>query len=164
MPSINCCHNIICKKKAVLLCCFFAFLFFMSCEREYYSPIPNAPVSIRLDLYFAQQLMNTVTADTIIKEQPIGMRQGFGGVLIVHGYGDGNPPLFAYDLACPNEVDRNICVVSDKAGRAVCPKCGSVFVTLWGTGSPEGKSVTKYPLKTYRVITKENSTECWITN
>jgi len=163
MPSNNYCHKRFYKQKSALFFCFAALLFFTSCEEEYYSPIPNAPVSIRLDLYFAQQLMNTVAADTIIKEQPIGIPQGFGGVLIVHGYGDSNPPLYAYDLACPHEVDRRVCVVPDKTGKAVCPKCGSVFVTLWGTGMPEGKSVAKHPLKSYRVV-MSNSTTCLITN
>ncbi|MDR0546637.1 MAG: hypothetical protein LBG77_03500 [Dysgonamonadaceae bacterium] len=144
---------------------FFLFLLFalVSCEEEYISPIPNAPVSINLDLRFEQDLVNIPFTCKIIKEKPVGMRQGFGGVLIVHGYGDNFPPLYAYDLACPHEVDRNIVVIPDSAGKARCPKCGSVFITMWGTGAPEGNSVARYPLKSYRVIVNGNNT-CLISN
>ncbi|MDR1681912.1 MAG: zinc-ribbon domain-containing protein [Candidatus Symbiothrix sp.] len=134
----------------------------MACEEEYTSPIPDLPVSISFNLLFEQDLKNLTGFPKIIREQPIGMRQGFGGVLIVHGVGDTDPPLFAFDLACPHEADRSVTVIPDSAGKARCPKCGSVFVTLWGTGMPEGQSVSRYPLKSYR-LTIQNTT-CLISN
>ncbi|MDR2682902.1 MAG: hypothetical protein LBB64_03415, partial [Dysgonamonadaceae bacterium] len=59
--------------------------------------------------------------------------------------------LFAYDLACPHEIDRNVRVIPDAEGTAHCPKCGSVFVTMWGTGLPEKNSVATQPLRSYVV-------------
>ena len=158
--SINCkfLRNRILRTIVVVFFCFCCW----ACAEEYISPIPNMPVNIRLDLLFEQDLKNLTGFPKIIREEPIGKRQGFGGVLIVHGIGDTEPPLFAFDLACPHEANHTITVIPDSAGKARCPKCGSVFITLWGTGMPEGQSVSRYPLKSYSV-TMQNTT-CLISN
>jgi len=76
---------------------------------------------------------------------------GFGGILVINGLGENVVNLFAYDLACPVEAQRNIRVAPDNpAVTATCPKCGAVFTIATGTGAP--KSDTKYFLKSYKVV------------
>lgn len=58
---------------------------------------------------------------------------GFGGVLLMMGL---EMPQ-AYDLACPVEVNQNIVLSIDPDNLdAVCPKCGSRYNPLTGTGGP----------------------------
>ena len=61
-------------------------------------------------------------------------RIGFGGLLVVYGYGDGfKPEYFAFDLACPYEVNPEVRVTMN-ALQAECLLCGSKFNVLHGTG------------------------------
>jgi Rieske Fe-S protein len=47
-------------------------------------------------------------------------------------------------------VNRNIRVTPSDDGTAHCPKCGSIFVTMWGTGLPQQGPAT-HPLRSYIV-------------
>ena len=76
-------------------------------------------------------------------------RLGLGGLLIVH------TPLDEYcvfDLACPNEQTPNrntIVEVDESMINAVCPRCGTKYQILNGTGiALEGK---KYGLRSYHI-------------
>ena len=116
--------------------------------------IPNQLVSLALDLNFGDtDLIPALATKSITKLRGIGDRGvGFGGVLIIHGFSsNGGLNFFAYDLACPYEADNNVLVIPDDEGKARCPKCGSVYVTMWGTGIPDTQSVSKYPLLPYYV-------------
>jgi hypothetical protein len=126
-------------------------LLLSSCEEELTSPIPNAPVNITLDLDFADSdLVPALAIKSITKPRVATDRIGFGGILIINGYSsNGATTLFAYDLACPVEVDRNILVVPDNIGKARCSQCGAVYNTAYGSGIPESGS--KYPLRSYFV-------------
>lgn len=132
------------------------FLLFMgiafSCEKEYYTSIPNYPVNIELRLENMDYELNAKLAyKTIIQPRYAVEKTGYGGILVINGMGENPVNLFAYDLACPVEVQRNVRVVPDHSGiTATCPQCGAVFTIATGIGRPE--SGTKYSLKSYRVV------------
>lgn len=59
---------------------------------------------------------------------------GFGGILLV---GDLSGAPYAYDLACPVEVSRNVRLEIDtQENVAYCPKCGSRYSVYNNYGSP----------------------------
>lgn len=78
---------------------------------------------------------------------------GFGGILVIHGFaGSGTADYYyAYDLACPNELDPAVSLtVSDKL-EAVCPQCHSRYSIVYGGGTPiDGPAHS--PLLPYRVL------------
>ncbi|MCL1934131.1 MAG: (2Fe-2S)-binding protein [Candidatus Azobacteroides sp.] len=123
-----------------------------SCEKEYYTSIPNYPVNIELRLENMDSELNAKLAYKKITQPRYAVEKtGFGGVLVINGMGENPVNLFAFDLACPVEAQRNVLIVPDNSGiTATCPKCGAVFTIANGTGRPE--SGTKYYLKSYRVI------------
>ena len=78
---------------------------------------------------------------------------GFGGILVIHGFaGSGMADYYyAYDLACPKELDpTNALLVNDKL-EAVCPKCHSRFSIVYGGGTPV-QGPAQSPLLPYRVL------------
>lgn len=78
---------------------------------------------------------------------------GFGGILVIHGFaGSGTADYYyAYDLACPKEMDpTNALLVNDKL-EAVCPKCHSRFSIVYGGGTPV-QGPAQSPLLPYRVL------------
>jgi hypothetical protein len=82
-------------------------------------------------------------------------RIGFGGILVINGHGENMlVNLFAYDLACPVEVDKNIRIVPNDLVQAVCPHCKAVYMIANGSGAP--LSGSKNFLKTYRVSLQSN--------
>ncbi|MDR1527751.1 MAG: hypothetical protein LBS46_08830 [Dysgonamonadaceae bacterium] len=133
--------------------CFIGLLVVAACSDPVISTIPSAPVYFELNLDYADSdLMPALAAKSFTQGRTTTDKLGFGGVLVVHGYSSNEAiHLFAYDLACPNEIDRNVKVVPDTEGKARCPKCGSVYITMWGTGIPEKNSVSHYPLRSYVV-------------
>lgn len=59
---------------------------------------------------------------------------GYGGVLLV---GDISGAPYAYDLACPVELKRDVRLkIDEEANEAYCPKCGSRFAVYTNYGSP----------------------------
>jgi len=153
-----------------LLLIFTAF----SCENEIYSTIPNAPVSykLNLNLYVSDHQLNAGTGAylKITQKRLDTDRLGFGGLLIINGVGLEPVNLFAYDLACPVEANRNALIVPEDinetgtptAFTAKCQKCGAVYDIIGGFGTP--KSGSKYYLRTYRVMKTANSGEYIVTN
>jgi hypothetical protein len=142
----------------------FVLLFFVTgllsaCEQPVTSPVPSAPVNLEINLNYADSdLVPALAAKSFTKPRLATDRLGFGGVLVVHGYNTNDASeFFAYDLACPHEIDKNVIVIPDDAGKARCPKCGSVYITMWGMGTPETQSVSKSPLRSYLVRPKEGN-------
>jgi len=148
--------------KRILALLLFASIAF-SCEKEYYTTIPYVPVYIDIRLDNRDFELNTNLAYKIIDQPRIGLESGklgFGGILVINGMGENPVNLFAYDLACPVEAQRNIRIVPDNSSSqtstvktavtATCPKCGAVYTIVTGTGAPQ--SGTKYYLKSYRII------------
>ncbi|GHT20335.1 hypothetical protein AGMMS4957_06910 [Bacteroidia bacterium] len=123
---------------------------FLACTDTERSPIPDMQVSLSIDLnYQDADLVPALATKSFTVPRVATDKLGFGGVLVINGYSaNGAPTLFAYDLACPVEVERDVKVIADEAGRATCPKCGATFVLAWGSGMPEK---SKHPLKSYLV-------------
>ena len=145
-------------KRILFLLSFICIAF--SCEKEYYTTIPYAPVNIELNLTTLDYELNANLAYKIITQPRFAVeRTGFGGILVINGMGEAPINLYAYDLACPVEAQRNIRVVPDNmssssasvatAITATCPKCGTVFSIATGTGAPQ--SGAKYHLRSYNV-------------
>ena len=141
----------------------FLFLFgciAFSCEKEYHTTIPNYEVRLELNLATLDNVLNTNLAyKTITQSRTALDKLGLGGILIINGMGESLVNLYAFDLACPEEVQRDIRVVPDNmsssssavstAVTATCPKCGAVFNIAAGTGAPQSGS--KYYLRSYKV-------------
>ena len=139
----------------------FFFLFgciAFSCEKEYYTTIPNYDVHLQLDLANSDIILkNTQYAyKTFTQPRIYSDRLLSRGILVINGQGE-SPlvNLHAFDLACPNEAPKNIHVKPDNtsavptANTATCPECGAVYIILDGSGKPQSGS--KYYLKPYRV-------------
>lgn len=133
--------------KKILLLLLLIFPFTGCNEDDIVSRIPLANVNIELDLNFEdRELIGAYVYKSFIrgKERSASSYYGFGGV-VVFNRGD---EMLAYDLACPNEVSRDVCVVPENSGLATCPKCKAVY-HLNSNGSPASGS--EYYLRQYRV-------------
>jgi hypothetical protein len=131
---------------------FFAF----SCENETGTTIPYAQVNLALNVNFQDYALNAALANLSITQKRVETdKLGYGGILVINGFGSNPVNLFAYDLACPVEAVPNTLVVPDDVGLAKCPKCGAVFNIAYGNGNPE--SGTKYYLRSYSVIKEGNN-------
>ncbi|MGI6572717.1 MAG: hypothetical protein ACOX19_04705 [Fermentimonas sp.] len=150
------------KRKADSLtgCLFFkvslfwlGLLSFTSCTNELpRQTIPYAPVNIQIDLNGLDHELRNPLAYKVFTEK--GRRTdverfGYSGVLVTSN-ADGTA-MYAYDLCCPHEKKREVRVVPEDNGTATCSTCGTVFVTLYGLGTPE-KGPSTQPLQCYRVI------------
>lgn len=132
------------------------FLFILSCLDD--TPlltIPFAPVNFTIDLGGQDYSLKVGMSYKIFTEPRVDSdRLGYAGLLIVADVTGST--VFAYDLCCPYEDNRNIRVVPLGDGKVKCPVCNSVFITMFGYsgfgfGTPE-KGPSKEPLQSYRVI------------
>ena len=128
-----------------ILCCLS-----MACDENMVSPIPNAPVNLVLYLNsMDKSLIGSLSYKEYTTRRSETDRLGYGGILVINGLGQNLINLLAYDLACPNEVQRDIKIKPDNTGlQAICPKCGAIFNIATG-GAPESGS--KFWLKRYHV-------------
>ncbi|MDR0507357.1 MAG: hypothetical protein LBH32_11185 [Dysgonamonadaceae bacterium] len=143
--------------KKIALIGTFVFLLHQSCADEVFSPIPNAPVNLILYLHSEDSILNSPLAYKIFIDKRFADDQlGYGGILVVSNGIDSNGEisLFAYDLACPVEVNKTIKIAPDDTGKATCAKCKSVYYIADGNGAPISGS--KYPLKVYKVSPRGN--------
>ena len=160
-------------KKIIVSILFISIAF--SCEEDIYSTVPNSPVSykLNLDLYPVDNQLKAggVGAYLCITQKRLETdRLGYGGLLVVNGIGEDVVNIYAYDLACPNEVQRNVLIVPEDISQtgiptaitAKCPKCGAVYNIVDGYGNP--KSGSKYDLRSDRVAKTVNSGEYVVTN
>ncbi|MDD2512826.1 MAG: hypothetical protein PHH64_02515 [Proteiniphilum sp.] len=124
----------------------------VSCgEEPLRNTLPFAPASFRVDLNGVEHdLWNPLAYKMFTEENRrfASDRFGYAGLLVVAG-ADGT--LYAYDLCCPHEDSKNVVVVPEANGKARCPSCGSLYVTLYGLGSLES-GPGKESLQRYRVV------------
>ena len=119
----------------------FLFLFFVmiveSCTDEsQIFTIPYAPVSFRIDLNgLDYELKEALTFKTFTEKRLSEDKIGFSGILLVSDITASS--IYAYDLCCPYEDNKSIKVDPLIGGKAKCNNCGSVFVTMYGLGTPE---------------------------
>lgn len=143
--------------------CFFILLMlslsFVSCtDRD--SLLPVSHVYLELNLKFKDKaLIEQLGYKTYINQGTdfIAGKEhaGYGGVLVINTISYG---LRAFDLACPNEVSKNIRIeITDNTGLyATCPKCGIKYeVGESGSGIATNADKKLY-LTQYTVIAKGN--------
>jgi hypothetical protein len=127
-----------------------------ACKNNHISSIPSYAVSLQLNLTASYPTFkNSINQYLIINERILETdRIGFGGVLVCTGRPEnGVTRYYAYDLACPVEVKKNIKVVplTDDLFKVRCEECGSEYYVGDGFGMPaSGKA--KEPLRAYKTI------------
>jgi len=107
------------------------------------SSIPNYPVNLQLNLTSTYSTFKNSVNQYLLFEKRINTYDavGYGGILVCSGIGlddSGNSQYYAFDMACPYEVDKDIKVYPDKdgLGTVVCEKCRSVYDVGYGSGHP----------------------------
>ncbi|MDD3787979.1 MAG: hypothetical protein PHO94_04705 [Petrimonas sp.] len=141
------------------------YVLFACNEEAFVTTIPYAPVSFKVDLDGLdgglKGALNVKIFTTDDKRTDFD-RFGYAGVFLVRNATDND--LYAFDLCCPYDAADKTRVEPNTSGGAVCPKCGSVYVTLYGRGDVKSGPSQK-SLQVYRVIRdkmRENS--YYITN
>ncbi len=138
-----------CKKISSVLLVIFSFF---SCDSIDKSVIPDSPVYIERNIHSEALELRTIGGyKTFIEIDQYGDAIGFGGILVQYGYDE---VYYAFDMACPHEVDRNVRVFPNENGQAVCSTCGSVFSIGYGSGNRLSGPV-KEGLRRYRVSISE---------
>ena len=128
----------------------------ISCDEHITSTIPNAPVSLNLDLAGMDNSLNgSLSYKEFTTPRVATDRLGYGGLLVINGLGEYRLNLLAYDLACPNEAQANIKIKPDDTGlTAKCPQCGAVYQIATGGAPKEG---SKFWLRRYNVVAVSGS-------
>jgi nitrite reductase/ring-hydroxylating ferredoxin subunit len=148
------------KLRFILITCFIFLLNSCMLEPEN-SNIPNTRVSFYLDIsisgvdnHLADGLLGNSTIYT--KSDPSQLSPngsyGYSGVVVVRAY-DNN--LYAFDICCTYEANRDIALVDD-GFFLKCPKCGSSFEIGNGTGLVNKGPATQRLKKYY---TTQNSSQ-----
>lgn len=96
--------------------------------------VPFARVYFQVDVNGLDSDLSFFSHKVFTRGRTLGEHTGYGGLLVFRTH-DGE--IFAYDLCCPFEDKREIKVTPTDNGKAVCPECGSIFVTMYGMGSVE---------------------------
>ena len=140
------------RQNFFLIIGFLPFLL-VTCDNSYDSSIPDFPVHLELNLLVSPntKLKNSVNQFLIIDEKSnlkATDRIGFSGILV---YTDFDGKYRAFDLCCPYEAQRDIKIMPNEKGEAVCEKCGSVFFIGYGIGNLIS-GPAKQPLKRYKAI------------
>jgi len=138
------------KQKLFVIGAFLPFLL-VSCDNSYNSSIPDFPVHLELNLLVSPytKLKNSVNQFLIIDKRINATDAiGFSGILV---YTDFDGKYRAFDLCCPYEAQRDIKIMPNEKGEAVCEKCGSVFFIGYGIGNLIS-GPAKQPLKRYKAI------------
>lgn len=123
---------------------------FVACKDEVYSPVPNLPVYLDLNLTATYPNFKNSINQVLLFEKPIKAtdRVGCGGIIVYTGF-DGT--YYAFDMCCPLEAKYDTKVRPNESGQAVCDSCHSVYEIGYGIGNPSsGKA--KHPLKRYKAF------------
>ena len=132
-------------------------VFFITCTKEYYNPIPSLPVYLEVDLTFRDKILwqsplsyKIFTPQNIITGKE---RTGYAGVLVTSSIFGG---YMAFDVACPNEARPDAVIEIDDDNNAVCKVCGSKYEVILNGGSgicTGGPS--QYALRSYRTTLRD---------
>ena len=138
-------------KRRITGVCAVLLLSVLSCGEEApLQTVPFAQVYLRIDLNGLDFDLAAPLAYKIFTTPRTAQdKLGFAGLMVVRNEKGDN--LFAYDLACPYEDSKSALLKPTGDGKAVCPTCGSVFVTMYGLGSVES-GPAKEPLQRYTVV------------
>ncbi len=148
-------------KSKYLITAILVFIFTACIQEPERSNIPNSSVNFCIDVSLsgtdnslADGLLGNskfYTKSNPSKLSPNGS-YGYSGVVVVRAY-DNN--LYAFDICCTYEADKNI-TLKDDGFFLECPKCGSKFEIGNGIGIPNSGPAS-FPLKKYK--TSQNSTQ-----
>ncbi len=124
-----------------LFLAFFIVTIWSGCDDNYVSPIPSYPVGLQLNLTSTYSTFKNSTYQFLLFENRVNVTDmiGYGGVLVFSDIESGNTIYYAFDMACPYEVKRDVRVypIKDGLGQVKCEKCGSVYKVLNGVGWPD---------------------------
>lgn len=109
--------------------------------------VPYSRVFFRIDVNGLDSDLTFFGHKAFVQGRTVGEQTGFGGLLV---FRTAEGSIFAYDLSCPHEDNREVKVQPADNGKAVCPRCGSVFVTMYGLGTVESGPSAE-PLQRYTV-------------
>ncbi len=129
-------------------------LLLFSCSDIDKSSIPDSVVYLERNINSEAIELRTIGGYRAYPSPEIyGDAVGFGGIVVIYGF---NEQFYAFDLACPHEVDREIKVVPNDAGQAVCETCGSVFSLGYGSGNrlsgPAQEGLRRYNVSVYETV------------
>lgn len=122
--------------------------------------IPYAPVRFSVDLNGVDSDMYPLSYKIFTRPRAINENVGYGGLLIFRNHEN---KIFAYDLCCPHEDDKNIRVKMVDNISAQCEVCGSLFEVMSGLGIKQS-GVSSENLQRYRVDTSRRTGAYMIRN
>lgn len=135
------------RKYAYIVCSVIASLALFSCAKEQtHITIPYAPVYFKIDV--VSDKIGFFDYAVFEKPRLMGEFTGYSGLLIFRNQ-DGT--IFAYDLCCPHEKNKDVKVEANNVGEAICPVCGSKYDIWTGLGNVKSGQA-RQPLQTYRVV------------
>lgn len=114
-----------------------------ACEDDFESSIPY------VEVYFSINLVNHNELYTV--GYPAYFGGGYGGIIIINN----GSSYYAYDGACPYDIDSDCRIEEDYEPIGTCPCCGTKYNLIDGAYTLSGPSGE--PLKQYRV-TQSGST------
>lgn len=132
-----------------LTTCLLSLIAMLACEsNSIVNPVPNYPVSMELNIL--AEYPNFVTSNigaslTFTAPRYPNERVGYAGLLLFVNF---NEQYSAFDLCCPNCVDRFTPIQVD-GFYAECPLCGERYDLTYGLGVPT-KHIAENYLKTYK--------------
>jgi hypothetical protein len=139
------------KKIALLILCGIA----LGCQRQeqYVTPLHPVHYTIYFNSAEGHMLIPIGGYLRVTKPSTAYSAIGFGGILVIHGFmgSDATDYYYAYDLACPNEVDPKISLVVNERLEAECPQCHSRYSIVYGGGTPIA-GPSQHHLLPYRVL------------
>jgi len=138
---------------------FLPIFFCLAGCQGYESSIPDRTVYLKRNIYIiysessSGSLSNSgsslyVTSSNIATEE-----LGYGGIIVVHAFDDS---YYAFDLACPVEVDENIRIGKpDQSLICKCDSCNEEYDLSLGLGTPLNH-ISKEGLRRYNVTLDGN--------
>lgn len=136
------------KTRTLSLLILLAILWITSCvEEENPYTIPYSRVYFQIDINGLDSDLSFFSHKLFTQPRTVGESTGYGGLLIFRSH---QGEISAYDLSCPHEKNKDIRVEPKNNGKAVCPECESVFVTMYGLGTCES-GPSQNPLQKYNV-------------
>lgn len=120
-----------------------------SCGKKEEPRTPSYPVYLtaKLQTERYRPLLSPVATVAVTSPSTQQEALGYGGILLVHGWHQGQ--YFAYDLSCPNENKTDIRITAD-SHEARCATCGTTYDIFGGQGNPLD-GIGNTGLRRYRV-------------
>lgn len=133
----------------IALTAFFILAGSQGCKDDYESVIPYVPIDFNLN-------KSNIIELNIDGGSFYLPNIGYGGIIVFKDMTDNQNPYLAFDATCTYEVSSSIRVETAQGNVvAKCPKCGSEFILMGGTGSPvKGPAIE--PLKQYHTFYSGN--------